>query len=345
MTRDRRLGRGLAALLGQPIEEDGVEAGALRESVAPPSIPLHRPALTRTSAAALNPLLAGDSEESDSAPTAIPVDRIDPNPFQPRREFDEAEIKQLAESLKQHQLIQPILVRKLGDRYELIAGERRVRAARLLGWSTINAVIRECSDRETAEIAIVENLLRKDLNPIDKARSFERYLKEHNSTQEELSRRIGVDRSTIANLLRLLELPETIQKSLIDGKISAGHAKSLLSIRDSVQQQELCKRIIAEGLSVREVERAAQAHKEKAAASSPSTEGAPSAAASPASGLRASQLAALTQEFRRALGAKVEVATSGGGKGKIVIHFTSHEEFERLRAHLTDAPAPQAKAS
>ena len=329
--------------MGQTLSAANTAANnSTRDVISTPSITLHRPT------AALNPLLV-DPMAPAANPTEIPLDRIDVNRFQPRREFDAAEIKQLSESLDQHQLIQPILVRKLGDRYELIAGERRVRAARELGWSMIGAVIRECSDRETAEIAIVENLLRKDLNPIEKARSFERYLDEHNSTQEELGKRIGVDRTTINNLLRLLELPEAIQQNLISGKISAGHAKSILSIRDTSEQLDLCKRIVTEGLSVREAERLAQEiaqalrESKKPADDTSPEEGGPEAANQ--RGLRASQLASLTQEFRQALGAKVEVTTSGAGKGKIVIHFASHDEFERIRAHLTDTTSIQARAS
>ncbi len=325
--------------MGQSLSAANAAANnSTRDVISTPSITLHRPT------AALNPLLA-DPIAPAANPTEIPLDRIDANRFQPRREFDAAEIKQLSESLDQHQLIQPILVRKLGDRYELIAGERRVRAARELGWSMIGAVIRECSDRETAEIAIVENLLRKDLNPIEKARSFERYLDEHNSTQEELGKRIGVDRTTINNLLRLLELPEAIQQNLVSGKISAGHAKSILSIRDNAEQLDLCKRIVTEGLSVREAERLAQALRESKNTTDDTSPEEGATESTTQRGLRASQLASLTQEFRRALGAKVEVTTSGAGKGKIVIHFASHDEFERIRTHLTDTTSTQARAS
>lgn len=301
-----------------------------------PTISLHRPS------ARLNPILA-DPAPTSGAAIDIALDKIDANPFQPRREFDASEIKQLAGSLSEHQLIQPILVRKLGERFELIAGERRVRAARELGWSTITAVIRECSDRETAEIAIVENLLRKDLNPIEKAHSFTRYLEEHNSTQEELAKRIGIDRSTIANLVRLLDLPEQVQRHLVTGKISTGHAKTLLALDDGEQQIQLCEQVVAESLSVRECERLACELKAGTAPehNTPTTEG----LREPGSKIRASQLASLAQEFKRALGAKVEIATSGGGKGKIVIHFASHDEFERLRSQLTDSSAPQARAS
>lgn len=337
MTRDRRLGRGLAALLGQTDEESSGLAQAPIDASPASTISLHRPTPKP------NSILAEPAPREGSV-VEIPLDKIDANPFQPRREFEPSEIRQLSESLEQHQLIQPILVRKLGDRFELIAGERRVRAARELGWSVIRAAIRECSDRETAEIAIVENLLRKDLNPIEKARSFERYLDEHNSTQEELAKRIGVDRTTIANLVRMLELPEEVQQYLVSGKISAGHAKSLLSLADDSQQRDLCTRVIADGLSVRETERQAAAMRETALSETPSIEGAASQEP-PTRGLRASQLAALNQEFRRALGAKVDISTSGAGKGKIVIHFASHEEFERLRSHLTDAAVPQARAS
>lgn len=335
MTRDRRLGRGLAALLGQPLDEEGAPTGPI-DVIPAPTISLHRPT------AKLNPILA-DPAPTSGAAIEIPLSKIDANPFQPRREFDAAEIKQLAGSLSEHQLIQPILVRKLGERFEIIAGERRVRAARELGWSTITAVLRECSDRETAEIAIVENLLRKDLNPIEKAHSFVRYLDEHNSTQEELAKRIGIDRSTIANLTRLLELPEEVQHHLVTGKITTGHAKTLFALSEENLQLELCRHIVDENLSVRECERLASDLKTALTAETPTptNEG----QREPATNIRASQLAALAQEFKRALGAKVEIATSGGGKGKIVIHFSTHDEFERLRAQLTDASAPQSRAS
>ncbi len=189
----------------------------------------------------MTPRLHADSErlverdvptDEPAGEMLIDVDQIDENPFQPRREFGEAEIASLAESLKQHDMLQPVLVRRHGDRWQLISGERRLRAAVRAGWTSIPARQREADDRLVAELAIVENLQRKDLNPIEKALSFQRYLEEHHCTQEDLGNRLKIDRSTIANLLRLLELPEPVQAALGSGKISAGHARALLPLGD-----------------------------------------------------------------------------------------------------------------
>ena len=182
------------------------------------------------------------------------VHEIDGNPFQPRREFGESEIKSLAESLRQHDMLQPILVRRMGDRWQLISGERRLRAAICAGWTRVPVRVREADDRLVAELAIVENLQRKDLNPIEKALSFQRYLREHQCTQDELGKRLTIDRSTIANLLRLLELPELVQEALRTGTISAGHARALLPLGEEHRQIDFCHRIRRETLSVRDVE-------------------------------------------------------------------------------------------
>ena len=185
----------------------------------------------------------------------LPLDEIEENPFQPRRDFSDAEIVSLAESLKEHDLLQPILVRRVNGRYQLISGERRLRAARHAGWTTIPARAREADDRLVAELAIVENLQRKDLNPVEKALSFKRYLDEHRCTQDDLAKRLKIDRSTIANLMRLLELPSSILDSLSHGTLTAGHARALLPLGDEHQQVELANRIEQDGLSVRDVER------------------------------------------------------------------------------------------
>ena len=188
----------------------------------------------------------------------LPVDEIDQNPFQPRREFGETEIASLAESLKEHDMLQPVLVRRAGQRWQLISGERRLRAAVQAGIRQIPARVRDADDRLVAELAIVENLQRKDLNAIEKALSFQRYLREHGCTQDELGSRLKIDRSTIANLLRLLELPEEVQSSLRQGRISAGHAKALLPLGDHREQIEFCQRVEREGMNVREVEKQVQ---------------------------------------------------------------------------------------
>ncbi len=249
MTRERRLGRGLAALLGETEEAAGM--GEVTRASTTPQF-------------SGNGDVGSDSAAEVQAPTTGPnegdmlllnVQEIDDNPFQPRREFSESEIASLSESLKEHDMLQPILVRRVGGRWQLISGERRLRAAIRAGWSEVPARVRDADDRLVAELAIVENLQRKDLNPIEKALSFRRYLDQHECTQEDLAQRLKIDRSTIANLLRLLELPAGIQEDLQAGSISAGHARALLPLGDEQQQIEFCLRISREGLSVRDIER------------------------------------------------------------------------------------------
>ncbi len=169
----------------------------------------------------------------------LSVYEIDNNPFQPRRKFNEEEIAALAESIKEHKQLQPVLVRRVGERYQLISGERRLRATIYAGLKTIRAEVRQADDRLVAELAIVENLQRKDLDAIEKALSFRRYLTEHKCTQDDLAKRLKIDRSTIANLMRLLELPDVIQQAVQSDKLTAGHARALLPLGDEAQQIEL----------------------------------------------------------------------------------------------------------
>lgn len=319
MSKDRRLGRGLAALLGT-VDED--------ERVSPSSLP-HPSAIP----APHFPLAISRQEVEtprEDVLLRLNVYEIDDNPYQPRRDFNEPEIASLAESLKEHDMLQPILVRVVGQRYQLISGERRLRAAILAGWKTVPVRVREADDRLVAELAIVENLQRKDLNPIEKALSFKRYLDEHHCTQEELARRLKLDRSTIANLMRLLELPQSILDGIRTGAISAGHARAMLPLGDERAQSALAHRVEAEGLSVREIERLVQ----EQIATEDGEELPEVAKASKARrAKRSEQVAALEQEFRRALGTKVEILARGE-KGKIVIHFTNQEEFARVRAQI-----------
>jgi ParB family transcriptional regulator, chromosome partitioning protein len=344
--RDRRLGRGLAALLGTPIEADPVPAsGAIPPDTTCPAdaIQAHHTSdgptldegldLTDASTAALANAKTRGSETSGLV--QLPLAEIEENPFQPRREFSSAEIVSLSESLKEHDLLQPILVRRVNGRYQLISGERRLRAAKHAGWTTIPARVREADDRLVAELAIVENLQRKDLNPVEKAMSFKRYLDEHHCTQDDLAQRLKIDRSTIANLMRLLELPGCILDGLRQGTITAGHARALLPLGDEHQQVALAERIQTEGLSVREIERLVG---EKVNEEEPDE-----ADVLPGPGSKkrtqSDQIASLEQEFRHALGCKVEIKANARGKGKLTIHFQNHDEFEHLRAQLTDAIA------
>jgi ParB family chromosome partitioning protein len=259
------------------------------------------------------------------------VYEIDDNPFQPRREFSESEIASLAESLREHDMLQPVLVRRIGDRFQLISGERRLRAAIKAGWSTVPARVREADDRLVAELAIVENLQRKDLNPIEKAMSFKRYLDEHHCTQEDLAQRLKIDRSTIANLMRLLELPGSVLESLRNGDITAGHARALLPLGDEAEQREFCQRIQTEGMSVRNIEQAVSDHIQK---SEPETLQFPTAAAR-RKRTKTDQIASLEQELRITLGTKVEIKQAARGRGRLIIHFANADEFERLRLGFT----------
>ena len=325
MTKERRLGRGLEALLGRAT---GVEEGSAFRTQGPggsePAYRVHHP----SSDAQIS------NSDSDDGLVRVSVYEIDSNPFQPRRDFDEAQIDALADSLEEHGLIQPILVRRIGERYQLIAGERRLRSAIKAGWSEITAQVREADDRQVAEIAIVENLQRKDLNALEKAASFQRYLEQYGCTQEDLAQRLQIDRSTIANLIRLLELPQAVQEAVRGGSLSPGHARALLPLGEEREQIAFCQRIQAEGLSVRATEELvgeAIRHGD-----SPPTPGASVVAEQAGRARRAGskQIGALEQEFRSALGTKVDVRQGAKGKGKIVIHFASQEEIERLSSIL-----------
>jgi ParB family transcriptional regulator, chromosome partitioning protein len=328
MTKDRRLGRGLAALLGAPLDESGelpeAESEAPREAKPAPE-------------SAVAPAPQATDGPQDGL-LHLNVHEIEDNPFQPRRDFGESEITTLAESLREHDMLQPILVRRLPHGYQLISGERRLRAAIQAGWTTVPAQVREADDRQMAELAIVENLQRKDLNPIEKAMSFKRYLEEHRCSQEDLARRLKIDRSTIANLMRLLELPESVLAALQDGQISAGHARALLPLGEEDLQNDFCQRIIAEGWSVRTVETEVQdrLHEEDGPVLGVVGAGGGAGRGKAKKPRVTDQIAFLEKELRIALGTKVEVRQGSRGRGRIVVHFTNHEEFERLRHLLVD---------
>ena len=339
MIKDRRLGRGLAALLGAPLEPEAPPTQARSASEGLSQVPA--PTLARSASESLTA-----STLADIATTTLlqlPVHEIEENPFQPRREFSDVEIASLAESLKEHDMLQPILVRKVAGRYQLISGERRLRAARLAGWPTIPARLREADDRLVAELAIVENLQRKDLNPVEKALSFKRYLDEHRCTQDDLARRLKIDRSTIANLMRLLELPPEILTSLRKGLITAGHARALLPLGDEHEQLALSQRIEQDGLSVREVERIVGERVGQEDDSPPDILPGPSSQPRTTN----DQLASLEQEIRHALGLKIELRANTRGRGKLVIHFQNHDEFDRLREQLVSGieQSPHRKAA
>lgn len=194
------------------------------------------------------------NETKDSDIVEIPLSEIRSNPYQPRKDFDEESLKEFAESIKEHGVIQPIIVKKSIKGYEIIAGERRTRASKMAGKTTIPAIIREMTDQEMMEIALVENIQRENLNPIEEATAFEKIIQVNNLTQEETAKRFGKSRSYITNLLGLLTLPEKTKKYVQEGKISMGHARVLSKLSDEEQINKLANKIIEDGLSVREVE-------------------------------------------------------------------------------------------
>lgn len=329
MSKDRRLGRGLAALLGTPLDDMDSSPAASGDL---PAVDFPRDGA---------PQAASPEPPGGSGILQLRIDEIDGNPFQPRRDFTEVEIASLAESLKEHDLLQPVIVRRVGERYQLISGERRLRAAMQAGWTQIPAQVREADDRLVAELAIVENLHRKDLNPIEKALSFKRYLEEHGCSQEDLARRLKIDRSTIANLMRLLELPESVLEALRKGEISAGHARALLPLGDEAEQVELCQRIRQEGLSVRAVETEVQEKVREQDEPVLNVVGG-SESQIPRKRTRNEQTASLEKQLRMALGVKVDIQQTARGRGKIVIHFSNHDEFDRVFGHLTDIGGAQS---
>jgi ParB family chromosome partitioning protein len=278
--------------------------------------------------------VVGAADASSGGTMKVGVYDIEPNPFQPRRDFDEAEIDALAESLQRHGLLQPVLVRRIEERFQLVAGERRLRAAIKAGWAEVPVQVVEADDRQAAEIAIVENLQRKDLNPLEKAVSFQRYLETYGSTQEELAQRLEIDRSTIANLIRLLELPQEVQQAVRSGAVTQGHARAMLPLGDEQEQLAVCRRVVAEGLSVRAVEGLVQEMIRAADTSPLSVAPRGDDSESPPARRGNQHSASLEQELRAALGTKVDLRQGTKGRGRIVVHFTSHEEFERIHAYL-----------
>lgn len=253
---------------------------------------------------------------------ACPVELIDPNPLQPRKDFSPSELEEMARSVKEMGVITPLLVSKHGERYQLIAGERRLRAAKMAGIERVPVVVREVSPVESLEMAVVENIHRKDLNPIEEAEAYQKLLDELEITQEALAQRVGKDRATIANLLRLLKLPRPIQKDLIEGRISMGHARALAGVNGEQMQLALRDLVIKRGLSVRDLEKLIRTR--TAAKSKRRTE-----AASIDNYLRS-----LADELKRTLGTKVEIKRRGKA-GKVIIHFYSDEELERLLDKLS----------
>jgi ParB family transcriptional regulator, chromosome partitioning protein len=257
---------------------------------------------------------------NDGLGREIPVSEISANPNQPRRSFDDALISQLAQSLKASGLIQPIVVRATEGGYQLIAGERRLRAARLAGFVTIPAIVRNVDQMTQAQMALVENIQREDLNPLDRAAAYRSLLAQLGLTQSELAGRLGEDRSTIANHVRLLDLTESVQQLIRSGALSLGHAKLLAGIDDPLEQERLAKLVNVQGLSVRNLERLLQQPTNDSPTARPPT--------------RAAYITELEKTISRQLGMRTQVHRGSKGKGRLVIHYASLDQFDQLIGKL-----------
>jgi ParB family chromosome partitioning protein len=334
-----RLGRGLSSLISITDLGEELDLSAPAEPVPgvpaagpAPGVPAAGPAAgddvppLSGGATPQPPPQASAATDVSGTPWEIPLEQIAPNPHQPRRQINEASIAELAASLKSTGLIQPIVVRKVADNsYQLIAGERRWRAAKLAGLTTIPAVMREVDGFTQAQMALVENIQREDLNPIDRAESYKTLLTQLGLTQAELAGRLGEDRSSIANFLRLLELAESVRNLVRDGKLSTGHAKLLAGVRDPVEQQRLADLVLSQELSVRNLERLLQ---NGDSGQTPATARQQRPAGS-------AHLQDLERSLSRQLGMKVQVRSGAKkGKGKLIIQYASLDQFDDLLNRL-----------
>ncbi len=293
MSETRRLGRGLEALLGPVSREQAEATGALRE---------------------------------------VPMSSIRPNPFQPRTHIDEVALAELAASIETSGLLQPVLVRPRSGGYELIAGERRWRAAERLGWPRIPAVVREVDDQTLLTLALIENLQRNDLSPIDEAAGYRRLTEEFRLPQAEIARMVGRNRSTIANLLRLLQLPQEIQAMVHRGELSEGHARALLAAGDPARMLQLARDAVAQGWSVREMESVVGGGQRRADGQNrPATR-------KPARGPVAPDVKRIEDALRKRLGTDVRVTARRRGRGLLTISYYSNDDLARLLELITGAP-------
>jgi ParB family transcriptional regulator, chromosome partitioning protein len=247
------------------------------------------------------------------------IEEIRPNRFQPREHFEESKLRELADSIKEKGILEPLIVRRVSDGYELVAGERRWRAAQKAGLREVPVLVKEMDDLEALEISLIENLQRDDLNPLEEAGAYKRLVEEFGISQEELGVRLGKDRTTVTNTLRLLKLPPEVKDQLLQNRISSGHARAILSLEAKERQKDLCNLIIEKGLSVREAEALAKRWAKPKGASGREKR----------RGDLESQLNTLGDSLRRCLGTKVRV-TSRGKRGKIEIEYYSFEDLERI---------------
>ena len=267
----------------------------------------------------LGALLSSDRTiDLGSEPSEVDLDSIVPGPMQPRTHFDEASLQGLADSIRSHGIVQPLLVRRRGEGFELIAGERRWRAARLAGITRVPVVVKEVPDESLLEIALIENIQRENLNPIEEAQAYKKLIETVGLTQEALASRVGRDRSYITNYLRLLRLPDDLQQLVKEGRLSTGHARTLLALSHVDLQRKLARQIIDNGLSVRATELLVHKATEEKPAKRPTTQ------------LVDPNIRAAETKLRRALGTQVKILQAESGKGKIEINFFDARDLDRL---------------
>lgn len=250
----------------------------------------------------------------------IRINEIEPSISQPRKNFDEEKIKQLAESIKQHGIVQPIIVKREGNIYRIIAGERRWRAARVAGLATVPALIKEITERQAVEIALIENLQREDLNPIEEGEAYQKLINEFNMTQEEIANIIGKSRPAIANSVRLLCLDENVKDMIKEGKLSSGHGRALVSIEEKEVQRKLAEEIIEKNLNVRETEKRVKKHLEKRNDKYKNIKSA---------GRNDYEVGEVEEKLKNILGTRVRLIDKNK-KGKIIIEYYSYDELERI---------------
>jgi ParB family chromosome partitioning protein len=303
--KPKHLGRGLKALLGPINLADEAEEGissVKRELEAAP--------------ATQNIL---NSQEQGKMVKDLAVDRITPNPYQPRTEWNTEKLEELAQSIRANGVIQPILVRNVAGGYELIAGERRLRAAQMAGLDKIPALVKQATDEQMLEIALVENIHRADLNAIERAKAYHKYIESFAITQTEAAERLGENRSVVANYMRLLDLPEDIKAMVASGRLSMGHARAILALPNDDLRRKIANRAMAGRLSVREVEKWVKKH----------LQGQAELADNPIK--KSTHLLDLEQKFKRSIGTNVTIQTKKNGeRGKITIDFYSLDDFDRI---------------
>lgn len=274
--------------------------------------------------------LLSDGGSAAGSQVQVPVEAIERNPYQPRKTFDSDELASLSASIRTHGILQPLVVRQVGQGYQLVAGERRLRAAREAGMKNVPVNVVDFNDQQILEAALVENIQRADLNPIEKAQGFKEYLTRYRMTHEQLATRLGLGRATITNLVALLDLPAELQDAVRVGQLTTGHAKILKGITDPARQVAVSKEIIARGLSVH----ATEAYlKQFAAESEPREPGEPRPSGSGGNGQvseKTAHVQSIENELRQKLSMRVEIRVRGKDKGQIVLAFESNDDFERL---------------